>query len=400
MNNMPKISVIIPVCNVEKYLAECLDSAVNQTLSEIEIICVDDGSTDASSAILDEYAEKDDRIVVIHKPNAGYGHTMNVGLDHAHGKYVAFLESDDFIAENAYEILYRTAEEYNADIVKADYSEISGNRQEYKVRNKSLLSGRGLEYNRIYNPAETPSLFYVPMMNVLGLFRLDMLKQNNIRHNETLGASHQDMGFWFQTFCTADKIIFIPNNLYRYRQDNPNSSINNRRKVFCISDEYKFAGEYLKNHPDVYEWCAPVYYHRMFVSFRYHYDSLASELKPLFIYDAFRPIYVDAQQDRLYSEERFSDEEKKMLHTIISAPWDFIAEGVIITDIKTARQNERELSKERNEYLKKIGLLEAELDGVYKSPAFKTGQLAAWGPRKLRSLVNWTKRIFADNKHR
>ena len=82
---MPKISIIVPVCNVEKYLSKCLDSIVNQTLKEIEIICIDDGSTDDSGAILDSYSQKDSRIKVIHKKNSGYGNSMNVGMDCAEG---------------------------------------------------------------------------------------------------------------------------------------------------------------------------------------------------------------------------------------------------------------------------------------------------------------------------
>ena len=77
---MPKVSILMPACNVEKFLRECMDSVVNQTLEDIEIICIDDGSKDATGDILDEYAEKDSRIKVIHKPNSGYGHSMNVGM--------------------------------------------------------------------------------------------------------------------------------------------------------------------------------------------------------------------------------------------------------------------------------------------------------------------------------
>ena len=87
-NSQPIVSLLIPVYNVEKYLAECLDSALAQTLSDIEIICIDDGSTDASGAMLDEYAKKDQRVKVIHKQNSGYGASMNRGLDAATGEFV------------------------------------------------------------------------------------------------------------------------------------------------------------------------------------------------------------------------------------------------------------------------------------------------------------------------
>ena len=118
---MPKISVIMPVCNVEKYLASCLDSALNQTMQDIEIICINDGSTDSSLAILRSYEAKDSRIKVIDKANAGYGAAMNDGLAIAAGEYVAILESDDRVCDNAWETLYAIAEENELDFVRGDY---------------------------------------------------------------------------------------------------------------------------------------------------------------------------------------------------------------------------------------------------------------------------------------
>ena len=106
----PKVSVIIPIYNNERYLRECFDSAVGQTLRDIEIICVNDGSTDGSLAVMREYEASDPRIKVIDKPNGGYGQTMNCGLAAATGEYVAFLESDDSINLSAYEKLAKVAE--------------------------------------------------------------------------------------------------------------------------------------------------------------------------------------------------------------------------------------------------------------------------------------------------
>ena len=98
-----------------------MDSVVNQTLKDIEIICVDDGSTDSSAAICDEYAAKDSRIKVVHKPNAGYGHSMNRGLENATGEYIGIVESDDFAELDMFENLYNLAKQNDADIVKSDF---------------------------------------------------------------------------------------------------------------------------------------------------------------------------------------------------------------------------------------------------------------------------------------
>ena len=119
---MAKVSIIIPTYNVEMYLVECMDSVVNQTLKDIEIICINDGSTDSSLEILKGYAEKDDRIIIVDKENGGYGIGMNIGLDKATGEYIGIVEPDDFVPLNMYEELYNKAVENDLDLVKADFS--------------------------------------------------------------------------------------------------------------------------------------------------------------------------------------------------------------------------------------------------------------------------------------
>ena len=117
---MPKVSIIVPVYNVEKYLEKCLDSILSQTLQDIEIICVNDGSTDKCGEILDIYASRDSRIRVVHKKNSGYGHSINVGYEIATGEYIGIVESDDFISEDMYERLYFYANKYKLDLVKSN----------------------------------------------------------------------------------------------------------------------------------------------------------------------------------------------------------------------------------------------------------------------------------------
>lgn len=109
MNQQPKVSVVVPIYNTEPYLERCMQSLLSQTLKDIEIILVDDGSPDCSPKMCDEYAQKDSRIKVIHKRNAGLGYARNSGLEIATGEYVAFIDSDDYIAPNMYEKLYNTA---------------------------------------------------------------------------------------------------------------------------------------------------------------------------------------------------------------------------------------------------------------------------------------------------
>lgn len=117
---LPKVSVIVPVYNVEKYLSECLESLINQTLSDIEIICVNDGSTDDSRNVLERYAASDKRIAVVNQTNKGLSAARNSGVKTARGRYLYFLDSDDFIDRNALEYLYQEAEKYRLDILYFD----------------------------------------------------------------------------------------------------------------------------------------------------------------------------------------------------------------------------------------------------------------------------------------
>ena len=120
MDNQALISVIIPVYNVENYLRECIESVLNQTFRDFEVILVDDGSTDSSGDICDEYVEKDERVTVIHQKNGGLSVARNTGLSEANGKYVYFLDSDDYISENALATLLNIAENDSSDIVFFD----------------------------------------------------------------------------------------------------------------------------------------------------------------------------------------------------------------------------------------------------------------------------------------
>ena len=121
MKKQPLISIIIPVYNVERYLAQCLDSVINQTYPNLEIICVNDGTTDSSGQILEQYAQKDGRIVVIVQENQGLSGARNTGLKHVHGKYIMFVDSDDWIELETCEDAVIAAEKHNADLVMWSY---------------------------------------------------------------------------------------------------------------------------------------------------------------------------------------------------------------------------------------------------------------------------------------
>ncbi len=216
---MSKVTIIVPVYNQENYLRECLDSLINQTLKDIEILCIDDGSTDSSSEILYAYEVQDKRVKVIYKENTGYGDSVNVGLSRAESKYIGIVESDDFVERDMFERLYQKAEEFNTDIIKADY---------YNYYTKSGLAQKTNNFdtfskNQILSQEEKNNLVFAASSIWCGLYRKDFLRDNNIWFLNSPGASYQDTSFSFISNITAKRIVLIDKALLFYRSDNINS---------------------------------------------------------------------------------------------------------------------------------------------------------------------------------
>lgn len=232
---MPKVSILVPTYNVEKYLVECMESIVNQTLQDIEIICVDDGSTDNSGKILDEYASKDKRIKVIHKENGGYGKAMNVGLDNATGEYIGIVEPDDYVALDMYETLYNVAKENDLEMVKSDFYRYSTT-PETKNIYFSPCDKTNI-YNKVIKPLDYIEVFNGSLSIWAAIYNRKFLNKNNIRFLETPGASFQDTSFGLKVLFDTQQVLFLNKALYHYRVDNANSSVKNNSKIFCICDE-------------------------------------------------------------------------------------------------------------------------------------------------------------------
>lgn len=234
----PEISVIITIHNAEKYLRECLDSVMNQTFEEIEILCMDGGSTDTTPAILRDYAAKDSRIHIINDGNTSYGHKVNEGISQARGEYVSVLESDDMYEPFMLERLYGIAQIYHPDFVNGNYTnffDINGRRFGYVTQMYAEE-----DYNCLINYWEEPERFGVISRYWTGIFRKDFLLEQDIRMNESPGASYQDMSFRFLTSILAASAYHINLPLYLYRIDNPGSSMHDSTKTIVIAEEHEF----------------------------------------------------------------------------------------------------------------------------------------------------------------
>ena len=214
---MEKISVIIPVYNVEKFMRNCIDSCINQTYKNLEIILVDDGSTDNSGKICDEYKNKDERIKVIHQKNMGLAGARNSGLDIATGKYIMFLDSDDFYEPNSCEVLYKEIEEKNADYVIGNYihTDYEGVKWENPIFNQENFKLSIDDYKK--------SFFVMNSTEWNKIFKREFIEKYSLRF--VLGAFAEDA--IFSTFCYVhtDNAYYINDIVYNYRQNKTNSTI-------------------------------------------------------------------------------------------------------------------------------------------------------------------------------
>ena len=244
---MARVSILVPVYNVETYLKRCLDSIINQTETDLEIICMDDGSTDHSGKILDSYARRDSCIRVVHKENSGYGATMNQAIALATGEYIGIVESDDYILADMYEVLYELAKKNNLDMVKADFYQ----QWDYEDGTEKLIYKKLTEqedlYGRVLRPNAESRTYYMEKFTWNAIYKREFLISNKIRYQETPGASYQDNGFWFQTFYHAGRVMFLNRAFYKYKQDNPNASVKSTKKVYAMKQEYDFIRDFLKD---------------------------------------------------------------------------------------------------------------------------------------------------------
>ena len=213
-----KVSVILPSLNVADYIKECLESVIAQTLWEIEIICVDAGSTDGTFEILQQYAGKDTRVQIFGCEKKSYGRQGNEGIRRANGKYIAVVETDDFVAEEMFGKLYETAEKYSLDYVKADYDSFEELQQGGRVwQTRKTFPVRTDLYGKVIRPLDYVCVVEGDYNIWKGIYRKDFLVQKGIVLNETPGAAFQDIGFILQTICLAERALYTDDSFYRYR---------------------------------------------------------------------------------------------------------------------------------------------------------------------------------------
>ena len=268
MMRQPQVSIIVPAYNVENYIERCLNSLVNQTFKDIEIITINDGSTDKSLELINKYVKEDIRVSVIDLGDEGVSYCRNLGIEKANGKYIMFVDSDDWIDFNMVEVMYKKAEENNIDLVMCSYIREFKDHSKEKIFNlpEEIIYKEDKVKNELLRKLVGPvkeELSNPEMLDALGtvwgkLYRADIFKENKINFVDLKEiGSAEDTLFNIFTFNYLSKVMFLNKPMYHYWRDNPksvtsqyNPKLKEQRKVF-----FKYISDFIKenNFEQVFE---------------------------------------------------------------------------------------------------------------------------------------------------
>ena len=376
MTAKPKVSVLIPIFNVEKYLRLCLDSVVNQTLKDIEIICIDDGSTDSSPEIIASYAKKDKRVKVITKKNSGYGDSMNKGLEAATGKYIGIVESDDTATLDMFETLYDLAEKNGVNFVKSSFYFYWSQRQPQDV---PLDMFNHAYAESAIEPINHPELFRLLPCIWSAIYNREFLNKNKIRFLPSPGASYQDTGFSFKVWSMLDKAYVTNQPFLHYRQDNENSSVKSPGKVFCVAEEYESIEKYLKDNKrfealkGIMQWCK-------FNTYYWNVNRLTSAKAKDFLVKMSEE-FREADEKKYIDWSMFDAYETGLLKKIIKNPKTFLISRVpsrainktketlnkILMKVSWGYKQKKRIIELEQELADKVRILEQKIERLNKN---------------------------------
>ena len=410
----PKVSIVLPCLNPREYIRECIESIMEQTLKDIEILVVDAGSTDGTPEILEQYARLDSRVKVIHSDKRSYGYQMNLGLKHAKGVYLGIVESDDYILPTMYEELSKIADAHELEVLKADFCIFKGQRSSRKHSYESIIGPTEL-YNVVLDPDSEPKVLSSFVVSWCGIYRTDFLKNNNIYHHESPGASFQDNGFWFQVFTQAHRVMFCDRAFYMLRRDNPGSSVFSKSKIFCMNEEYDFIRKFLADHPHLERRYAPLCAKKRFFNYMHTLNSLVTEENREEYIQRFSEEFKLIREKGELDPATFPPHSYETLMIIIDHPEEYLEQFEIelrlapqfigplsayeyIVKLEKANEQHRATIAKRNKELQKkdLALKKANralqsktkaLSSLKNSKSLKIGKMVTWLPRKCKGFI-------------
>ena len=240
----PDISILVPIYNAEKYLNECLDSLCGQTLKNLEILCINDGSTDGSLDIIKSYMQRHKNIRLLNKINTGYGDSMNIGIKNAKGAYIGIVEPDDYVNDKMFETLVDFARQFDADVVRGNY---------YLHSDKKDILYDSVKKNKtgvVVSPMDNLEIFNEPPAIWSSIYKKSFLEDEGIRFLGTPGAAFQDTSFNFKVLACAKRMIFTKASNIYYRVDNSGSSVKDKKKVYFVKKEYDEIEDFIEKLKD------------------------------------------------------------------------------------------------------------------------------------------------------
>ena len=349
---MPEISVIVPVYNVEKYLSQCLESIINQTFSDIEIICVNDGSTDNSRQILEEYKLKDSRIIIEDKANGGLSSARNTGLKAAKGRVISFVDSDDWIAPDMLEKLYNDMVFYNTDISICAvhlYDEISKTVDDDDGYYNLSKFNRTFD-NRAFSYRDTkPFLTDICVMAWNKLYRKSLIDKVNAKFPD--GLIFEDGPFFYDLFFNTDRVSVVRDFLYYYRINRKGSIVQNGgENLFDIIDIVNLMCDKAKN-TSVWNDIKYDFFKRKADDIIYRFNLIEDNLKPRF--------------SKLLKEKSCLSDENIFDFAFINSNMPVTYKCLCDIKYKTSRLNYLKRKIERRFINKIIQILETEKDCYY-----------------------------------
>ena len=312
-----KISVVLPVYNVANYLRKCLDSLVNQTFKDFEVICVNDGSTDLSLSILEGYSLSDSRFKIITQENQGLSGARNTGIEQVEGEYILFVDSDDWLEENALEVLYEHVKGFSSDITMFKFKYYNENTEEYSEGPFTNLE--------VIDPSFfTGNFYYMDVIDIIfkishapfnKLYKTSFLKENDAKF--LYGSYYEDLEFFYKVFLKAKKVSVLPEYLYYYRIRDQSISTSGDEGSFDIFNILETTKQHFLD-AKVYNQIKQDWLMFVIVNLKYVYLRLKEELKNQFI-DVMKEKYYDYALNEVVYSEKWHYEDRAFHESIMMA---------------------------------------------------------------------------------
>ena len=337
------MSVVVPIYGVEKYLAQCVDSILAQTLEDIEIILVNDGSRDRCPDMVDAYAAKDARIVAVHQENGGYGRAVNRGIELATGEYIGIVESDDWIEPTMYEELYKSAQTHDADIVKCNFyhydSSLPPEMQSRPVKGRHNPICAQKAPKTAFTIKDYPELMIFHVSVWATLYQSEFIKPQ--KFIESPSASYQDFPFMVEVLCRAKRISVVCKNLLHYRmEEGQDSSAKARDKKAIMMATQCIAGKNILKKYGYHDLLKEQFYFHAYLANRTFYNAIYMRYKKEY-FTILQELFLDLQKDTSFQYKYFDGFQKSFVENILGnrfyttiLPWKSVRQFLLAVRLR------------------------------------------------------------------